>query len=79
MHIIILKDKKGFTKTVEVPGFPPTYSIADISFAKVNHKEYGKTLSEPIVGKITFYPKHPPSEYYGRMICEYREGPDNSC
>ena len=73
MNIIILEDLKGFRKVVEVPKFPPDYSIAELPSLSVKMLDHEKTYADPLSKIIKFYPKGEPKEEYGTYILLYKQ------
>lgn len=52
MKIIILKDKKGFSKQIEVAFFPPIYKLA----LPIQKPVFSSKLDKQVWEEITFYP-----------------------
>lgn len=74
MNIIILEDKKGFKKSIEVPVFPPDYRIAMLPKLKVISRDLEEIARPNIQSEIiTFYPKGEPKTEYGVSILLYKE------
>jgi len=72
MKIIILRDKKGFSKSIEVPAFPPVYDVAEMPdiFA---FKGFLEDIRQPTIRRITFYPHGEPKENNGVWTLIYTE------
>jgi hypothetical protein len=71
---MILEDRKGFSKIVEVYAYQPVYEISLIPALQViRDKESIIAGDAPELKTIKFFPSNEPTKHNGIECCTYKE------
>jgi len=72
MKIIILQDKKGFSRSVELPVFPPKYSVPESGDLDIGVWDDTKQFA-PRMNTIDFYPTSRVQKISGIEVMLYEQ------
>lgn len=72
--IIILTDKKKFTKSIVVPFFPSVYKIPMFEYIPIDlNTTYAQNIWDKAMTEINFYPVGDIQDVEGTLIAHYKE------